>query len=168
MGVTTKQHTAWPLGRVARTPTLVIASGGGIGLLPFMPGTFGTLAGLPVSLAINSLASSSFALGATALAALVLIAIIAADQACRLLEAKDPSCIVIDEIAGFALANFLTETSAAMVVAFLLFRLFDIAKVFPGRRLESLPGGAGIVLDDILAGVYTVMVVRLLSWAGVL
>lgn len=168
MRVTTNQNTAWPLGRFVRTPTLVIASGGGIGLLPFMPGTFGTLAGLPVSLAINSLASSSFALGAMALAVLVLIAIIAADQACRLLGTKDPSCIVIDEIAGFALANFLTETSAGIAIAFLLFRFFDIAKVFPGRRLESLPGGAGIVLDDILAGVYTMTVVRLLSWAGFL
>lgn len=168
MRVATRPDRVWDLGRFARTPILVVASGGGIGLLPFMPGTFGTLAGLPVSLAINHLAASSIALGAAALTALVLVAIIAADQACRLLDTKDPSCIVIDEIAGFALANFLAETGAAMVIAFLLFRLFDITKVFPGRRLEGLPGGLGVVLDDMLAGLYTMMVLQSLSWAGLL
>ena len=133
-----------------------------------MPGTFGTLAGLPVSLAINRLALSNPMLAAGTLAGLVLVAILIADRAAKLLGAKDPQLVVIDEIAGFAVANFWSETITAAMAAFVLFRLFDIAKVFPGRRLEAIPGGAGIVLDDLLAGLYTLMIVRSLSWMGLL
>lgn len=154
--------------RLPRNWTILLASGAGAGFLPMMPGTFGTLAGLPVSLAINRLALSNPMLAAGTLAGLVLVAILIADRAAKLLGAKDPQLVVIDEIAGFAVANFWSETITAAMAAFVLFRLFDIAKVFPGRRLEAIPGGAGIVLDDLLAGLYTLMIVRLLSWMGLL
>jgi phosphatidylglycerophosphatase A len=133
-----------------------------------MPGTFGTLVGLPVSLAINRLEQAYPLLGVGALVGLAIVAIVIAGHAARLLNAKDPQIVVIDEIAGFALANFLSDTATAIVGAFVLFRLFDIAKVYPERRLERLPGGAGIVLDDLLAGLYVFVIVRLLSWAGLL
>ena len=149
-----------------RKMLILLASGGGVGFLPKMPGTFGTLAAVPLSLAINRLGSISPLMAAGALLALIIAAIVIADQACRHLGTKDPQFVVIDEIAGFALANLLGETSGATIAAFGFFRLFDIAKVFPARRLEQLPGGAGIVLDDLLAGIYTLATVAGLSWAG--
>ena len=133
-----------------------------------MPGTFGTLAAVPISLGINRLGLINPLLGAGALLALIGAAIVIADQACQNFGEKDPQIVVIDEIAGFALANCLSETSGAAIAAFGFFRLFDICKVFPARRLEQLSGGAGIVLDDLLAGLYTLAIVGTLSWAGLL
>lgn len=85
------------------------------------------------------------------------------------MEQKDPPVIVIDEIVGFMVANFLAPRSAMFLgVAFLLFRYFDIAKVYPLSRLEKLPGGAGIVLDDVMAGLYVFGILRLVSSWGLL
>ena len=154
--------------QIIRNFILLLASGAGIGYLPRMPGTLGTLVGLPVSLAINRLEQAYPLLGVGALVGLAVVAIVVAGHAARLLSAKDPQIIVIDEIAGFALANFLSDTATAIVGAFVLFRLFDIAKVYPARRLERLTGGAGVVLDDLLAGLYVFVILRLLSWMGLL
>jgi phosphatidylglycerophosphatase A len=89
-----------------------------------------------------------------------------ADKSAALLGQKDPGVIVIDEIVGFLTANFAAPaTLSALLAAFLLFRFFDIIKVFPASQLERLPGGVGIVLDDIMAGLYTFAVMRLLlAW----
>ena len=77
---------------------------------------------------------------------------------------KDPSRIVIDEIIGFMIANYLAPARALSVIsAFVIFRVFDIAKVYPASRIQKLPGGTGIVLDDIVAGLYTFAIVQLLS-----
>jgi phosphatidylglycerophosphatase A len=76
-------------------------------------------------------------------------------------QAYAPPVIVIDELAGFAAAAFLTYSVSGLVVAFVLFRFFDIAKVFPAAKLETVPGGAGIVLDDTMAGIYTLFILRL-------
>lgn len=154
--------------RASEKIVLLLASGGGAGYLPHCPGTFGTVIGVPVSLLVNRIASQEAWLGAITLAALTAIAIGLADQAARILGKKDPQAITIDEIAGFTLASFLTVSSAGLVLAFLLFRFFDIAKIFPARRLEMLPGGTGIVLDDVVAGLYTFVILRLLSWTGLL
>lgn len=68
---------------------------------------------------------------------------------------KDPGMIVIDEVAGFAAALlFLPPNPVSVILAFFFFRVFDILKIEPGRLLERLPGGAGIVLDDTAAGLY--------------
>ncbi|MGH7853293.1 MAG: phosphatidylglycerophosphatase A family protein [Candidatus Binatia bacterium] len=152
--------------RAGRNIILFLASGFGAGYLPYCPGTFGTLIGVPVSLIVSRIALNEPWLGAISLAALAAIAIWSAGRAARILGKKDPPTITIDEIAGFALASFLTVTLTGLAIAFVLFRFFDIAKIFPARRLEALPGGAGIVLDDMLAGVYTFLILRLLSWIG--
>lgn len=154
--------------RAVRNIILLLASGFGTGYLPGFPGTFGTLIALPVAVIVNRIALNEPWLGATCLAGLTAIAIWLADRAARILGKKDPQSITIDEIAGFTLASFLTVSWTALAIAFVLFRFFDIAKVFPARRLESLPGGAGIVLDDMLAGLYTFLILRLLSWTGLL
>jgi phosphatidylglycerophosphatase A len=151
-----------------RNIILFLASGFGTGYLPYCPGTFGTLIALPISLIVNRIALEEPWLGAISLAGLAAIALWLADQAARILGTKDPQTVTIDEIAGFALASFLTVSLAGLAIAFVLFRFFDIAKIFPARRLEALPGGAGIVLDDMLAGLYSFLLLRLLSSAGLL
>jgi phosphatidylglycerophosphatase A len=85
-----------------------------------------------------------------------------AGEAEKLLAEKDSGKIVIDEIVGFLAATFLLEPSIGrFLAAFLLFRLFDILKPFPAGYLERhLRGGPGVVLDDIVAGIYTNILVR--------
>lgn len=145
---------------------LLSASGAGAGYFPFFPGTIGTLVAIPFSLALNHLANFSLALAGVTLVAAVFCAIWLASKASEILRQKDPGVIVIDEIAGFLLANFAAPNRPSVLLAgFMLFRFFDIIKVFPASRLENLPGGAGIVLDDIMAGVYTLAIVQLLvAW----
>ena len=147
---------------------LFLASGGGVGFSPYVPGTLGTLVAVPFSLGLNRLASTDPSTAALAVAGLALLAVGIADAAARILGKKDPPMVVIDEVAGFTLANYLNEGMLSLILAFVLFRFFDIAKIFPAARLEALPGGAGIVLDDIMAGLYTFAVLRLLSSSGFL
>lgn len=87
----------------------------------------------------------------------------AAGHAIRAFGKKDPAHVVVDEVAGswLALVGATTLNGYALVGAFLLFRLFDIWKPFPIRRLELLPGGTGIVADDLLAGLYAALVLFL-------
>jgi phosphatidylglycerophosphatase A len=78
---------------------------------------------------------------------------------------KDPSCVVIDEVVGIQIALVGAEpTLLGVCVAFFLFRLFDIIKPFPIHRLQSLPGGWGIVADDALAGLYARIVLVVISF----
>ena len=142
---------------------LLGATAGGIGYAPIFPGTVGTLGAIPFSLALNRLAEMSV-LGATIVLLFTIFSAIAlATKASELLQQRDPGIIVIDEIVGFLLGNSCAPmTMSALLASFLLFRFFDIAKIFPASRLESLPGGAGIVLDDIMAGIYTFALIQFL------
>ena len=148
-----------------RQKSILLLASGGVGFSPFLPGTLGNWVALPVSVALNRLADTQPIMAVLALLSLILIAIVLADQAARILQIKDPQIVVIDEIAGFAVANFLTNSANGLIIAFVLFRFFDIAKVCPAGRLEALSGGMGIVLDDIMAGIYTFVILRLLSTA---
>jgi phosphatidylglycerophosphatase A len=154
--------------QAGRNIILFLASGCGFGYLPYCPGTFGTVVAVPLSLVVNRIAVTNPWLSALVLSALMSIAIWLAGQAARLLGKKDPQVIVIDEIAGFVLANFRTGSWTGLIIAFGLFRFFDIAKIFPAGRLETLQGGRGIVLDDMCAGLYTFLILRLLSSAGLI
>jgi phosphatidylglycerophosphatase A len=85
----------------------------------------------------------------------------AAGEAEKLLNKKDASSIVIDEIAGYVLAMVMIPPAWGLViVGFFLFRFFDILKPWPLRRLEKMHGGAGVMLDDIGAGIYTNIVLQ--------
>jgi len=145
---------------------LFFATGFGVGYLPQLPGTAGTLLAVPLSLGLNALAAISLPIALLTLAAAICCAIWLSARAALILEQRDPPMIVIDEIVGFMIANFITPRNVMLLsVAFLLFRVFDIAKVYPLSRLEKLPGGAGIVLDDVMAGLYVFGIMRLvLSW----
>jgi phosphatidylglycerophosphatase A len=91
-------------------------------------------------------------------------------KAARRLGLKDPGCIVLDEIVSLGITFFLVPMTNPLVVivGFGLHRLFDITKPPPLRRLERLPEGLGIMADDLLAGVYSNLVLHALLWAGVL
>ena len=93
-------------------------------------------------------------------------AIWAAGETARQAGMKDPQFVVVDEVVGqwLALTGARTRNWKAWLAAFVLFRLFDIWKPFPVRQLESLPGGWGIVADDLMAGVYAALVLFLAGW----
>lgn len=131
----------------------------GVGFSPYFRGTLGTLVAVSVSLAVNRLAANGPTLGLFMLLGL-------ADGEARILAKKDAPAVVIDEFAGFALAKFLSNSMTGLILAFVLFRFFDIAEVFPAAHLEAPPGRAGVVLDDIMAGLYTFFSLRLIAHAS--
>ncbi len=139
------------------------ATGGYVGYFPIGPGTMGSLVGLLFCLGIAALPT---ALGFSALVALVLLAAWVAGAAARIVGQKDPGCIVIDEIAGMAVALMGISLSLSAILAGLaLFRLFDILKPFPISWLDkNIAGGWGIVLDDIAAGLMVNIVLRFAVW----
>ena len=95
--------------------------------------------------------------------ATLLLGIWSASAAERVTGKKDPGSVVIDEVLGMLVTlAFLDVTMAAAAVGFLLFRVFDVVKPFPAGRLEHLPGGFGVMMDDAMAGLYAHVVLRLL------
>ncbi len=136
-----------------RRTALLLGSYFGAGYLPRCPGTFGSLAAV-LTLALLPLAHYTLAV-----AVLALLATVAgpplADVMIRSTGVKDPQTFVLDEAAGVWIAalRFSGPHFDDLVAAFLLFRLFDIWKPWPVARLERLPGGFGVVYDDVAAGV---------------
>jgi len=142
-------------------PAHWIAFGGGAGLAPFAPGTFGTLLGFPLDWAARVAlpVGGRFALCLV----LFLVGTWAAGAAGRALGAEDHGGIVCDEAVAFMLVLLLIPGGWLWAgVGFLAFRLFDIWKPFPIRQVErSVKGGIGVMVDDVLAAVYAVGVVWL-------
>lgn len=134
---------------------MLLATWFGAGRLPLAPGTWGSLAALPFAWGMASLAGPPV-LFAAALAALV-IGIWASEAVTRTSGVKDPGEIVIDEVAGQWLAlAFVPLDPLAYGAGFLLFRVFDIVKPWPANWIDrGVSGGMGIMLDDIVAGAYT-------------
>jgi phosphatidylglycerophosphatase A len=149
-----------------RKAILVIVTGVGFGYSRYFPGTMGTILAVPISLGLNRIAEVTPLLAIGILAGATVGAIKLSTDAAEILQQKDPQIIVADEIVGFMIANFLAPLRLApLLLSFLLFRIFDIAKVYPAAKLEKLPGGTGIVLDDVLAGIYAFAIVQtLLYW----
>jgi phosphatidylglycerophosphatase A len=139
---------------------LILATWFGSGLAPVAPGTFGTLAGVPLVLLMGRLGTLQALLFVLFFIA---VALWSAEVTRKMLAGNDPSVVVVDEVAGFLLTLFLIPLSIAHVcLGFFLFRVFDILKPFPIRNLEKLKGGFGIVADDLLAGVYANLSLKLL------
>lgn len=144
----------------------LLATWFGCGYAPKGPGTAGSLAAIVIAWPLAAYAGfgpGSFAILAAAAA---LPAIWAADATARETGLKDPQIVVIDEVVGqwFALAGAAELNWKTFLAAFLLFRAFDIWKPPPVRQLERLPGGTGIVLDDVMAGVYAALVLLAAGW----
>lgn len=139
----------------------LIATGLGVGYLPRMPGTWGSLLGLVLAGLLASLTWWQYGL---VLGLLGAVAIAAAERYRRRVGTDDPQVVVIDEVVGCVLVMWGQPwTWASAVLGFAAFRLFDIWKPWPVRSLERLPGGIGIVADDLAAGVYAWGLVWLLS-----
>ena len=162
-----------------------LATGLGSGLSPVMPGTAGSLVGLamawplarwfatihiPVHVAsvgpVVGLLMSGLVVG--------LVGVAVSGPVCRALGSKDPGCIVIDEIAGQLIAcaavplywpfSSRLGEAAAWIASFVLFRFFDIVKPEPIRSAQELPGGWGVVVDDVLGGVAAAVVLAGIGW----
>ena len=137
----------------------LVATWFGTGLLPRAPGTFGTLAAVPVVLALWVPGSPwPPLLGAAVLTAL---GVAAADLVARRTGVEDAGEIVIDEVAGFAVAcAFARPTAPTLVAAFAVFRALDVLKPWPLSALERLPRGFGVMADDVAAGLATALLVQ--------
>ena len=133
----------------------------GCGFLPVAPGTWGSLAALPLAWAIVLLGGRWWLLAAAA--AVFVIGCIAADRASRATAERDPGWIVIDEVAGQWLTLLaLPLTPPAYALGFVLFRLFDIWKPWPVRWAERRYGGGfGIMIDDVIAAFYALIVIAI-------
>ena len=128
----------------------------GIGTFSVMPGTLGSAAALILFLLT----------GYNSIPLIILIAItgaIAADKYARAVSRDDPGEVVIDEVAGFFVSVWGLDRNFA-IVGFFLFRIVDIVKPFPVRQTERLPGGIGIMADDICGGIMVNLILRALGW----
>ncbi len=152
--------------RAGRLP-LVLATWFGCGYARFAPGTWGSAGALVPALLLARAGWQPWHFLVLAVVATP-AAIWAASAAARHVGKKDPSLVVIDEVVGqwVTLAGASTLNWKSWLAAFVLFRVMDIFKPPPVRQLERLPGGAGIVADDVMAGVYGALVLLLAGHLG--
>ncbi len=144
----------------------LLATGFGAGLSPVVPGTAGSVVGVLVCLLSYPL---PWVFRLVFVVTISAASIYVAGQAEALYGKKDDQRIVIDEIAGLQVTMLpVAITGLYLCAAFVLFRIFDIWKPFPVDRLQNLPGGWGVVADDLGAGVYAGLVLFLLALTGVL
>jgi len=151
------------------TPFLVkvAATGFGSGYAPVAPGTAGSLVGVALYLALTHL---PWPVQLVVILLLTLFAVYVSGEAEKIFNKKDASCIVIDEVVGQLFALFLAPPKVLYIaLGFLLFRLFDIVKPPPaGFFQDHLPGGWGVVMDDVAAGIWTNIVLLLaIKLAGI-
>jgi len=156
--VTAEQSQPW-----YRAPAQFLAVGFGSGLAPVAPGTFGTLPALLLWVPMSHLHWSAYL---AVVAVMALAGIWICEQASIAAGVNDHGSIVWDEIVGYLVAVFAIPFSfGAMLLAFLLFRLFDIFKPWPVSWADTkVKGGLGVMLDDVLAGLYCCALLHLLLW----
>jgi phosphatidylglycerophosphatase A len=143
----------------------LVATFFGIGRLRPGPGTWGSAASVLLWYGLaHALPPAAGIPAVIALAiAVILVGIPAATQVARASNTKDPQFVVIDEVAGQLIALIAVPLAwKTFLAGFILFRAFDIVKPPPVRQLEKLPDGAGIVLDDVAAGIYALVIMQLL------
>jgi phosphatidylglycerophosphatase A len=147
---------------------VTLATWFGCGYFPWGPGTAGSLAAVLIAAALHSW----FGVGRSGLAVLVLVFVLpgiwASTRTARILNTEDPGLVVVDEVLGqwLTLLGASTLNWKTFLAGFLLFRLFDIWKPWPIRRLENLPEGTGIVVDDLGAGAYGAIVLTISGSLG--
>jgi len=141
---------------------LFLATGCYVGKIPFAPGTFGSAVGLPIAYLV-SLTPLPFSL--LFIIAFIGFAVLISNRAEIVMAKKDPGDIVIDEIVGIVITfiNFAVNVWI-LIAGFILFRIIDIMKPYPIRWIDrQVPGGCGVVLDDVIAGIYANLILRLIT-----
>jgi phosphatidylglycerophosphatase A len=138
---------------------ILIATGFYSGYSKFMPGTIGTLASIPVAVLLNNCLNKFW------IAVFIILTSFYSFFICydveRIFNKKDPHEIVLDEWLGFFISVFSIPVNFQnYLFAFIIFRIFDILKPFPIKNLEKLPHGIGVVADDLMAGFYTLIILK--------
>ena len=130
-----------------------------IGYLPVAPGTFGSLAGVGLFYLLKEAGINPFIVTS----GLIILGFLVAGKAEKLFAKKDPSFVVIDEVAGMLLSLLFLPAYdiKVIIIAFFYFRLLDIFKPFPAGRIEKMKGSLGLMGDDIVAAVYTNIILQL-------
>lgn len=148
-----------------RRVVLFIASGGGLGYAPIASGTFGTLVALPLFWLFDPLRHVSVVVYVLAYVAMVAGACWIAGRAEALYGEHDSGKIVIDEVVGYLAATlFLAPTWEHAILAFFVFRALDVIKPWPAGWIDrQMPGGTGVVLDDVVSGLYSNVVTRVVA-----
>lgn len=147
-------------------PAVWIATCAGIGYFPVIPGTAGSAVGLLISAALGRApVAPAWRIVVLAALAIVLFAlgVWAAGRAEKFFGRTDPGAVVVDEVVG-QMITFLARPQATwkwLLAGFILFRVLDVVKPFPAGRAERLPGGWGIMLDDVVAGAYSLVLLTL-------
>jgi len=145
--------------------SLAVATALGVGYVPFAPGTFGSLAGLAVYAAVRFTGSPVAEIAA--IVVVYLAGVWAATAAETHFGHIDPGPVVIDEVLGMLVTLALVPVSmTGALVGFVLFRIFDVIKPPPCNALEKLPGGWGVMTDDLMAALYAWACVKGLAWAA--
>jgi len=128
-----------------------------IGYLPLMPGTFASIAAVFLFYCVKDNSFLYLLLTLT----LIILGLLVAGRAEKIFKEKDAKCIVIDEVSGMLLSLiFIPYDIKLLIAAFILFRILDTSKPYPSNRLEKLPGSMGIMSDDIVAGLYTNIILQ--------
>ena len=142
----------------------LISTVGYIGYLPIAPGTWGSAAGLAVYAAVRVTAGPVAELAVVV--GLLAVGVWSATVTGHEMGDEDPGPVVIDEVVGMLVTLlWLPVGMTGAIAGFVLFRLFDIVKPFPARQFEQLPGGWGVMFDDVMAGIYGNLALRLLMLA---
>jgi phosphatidylglycerophosphatase A len=148
---------------VKRRGALLLATAGGVGYVPFAPGTFGSMVGV----ALWAVLPSSWVTQAIVIVALFVLGSWSGSVAEHHFGRTDPSQVVIDEVVGILMTLFLNPVGwAGALAGFLIFRLSDIVKPYPSNRFERLPGGVGVMADDAMAAVYANLALRICVWVA--
>ena len=136
----------------------VIATGLGSGYSPIAPGTAGSAVGLLLFWPLHQL---SVMVQVAAVVVLFFVGVAASTRVARGVGIEDPGIVVVDEVVGmWTSLLFLPLTPVTALAGFLLFRVMDVFKPYPARQFESLPGGWGIMTDDLMAGIYANLLLR--------
>ena len=141
----------------------------GVGYLPLAPGTWGSLVAVGIFFGFAQVVKGNSLIGVVLVSIVVVTfaGIWAGSRTEQISNRKDPSKVVVDEVAGQLISLFPLTVVAhwsivAVIISFILFRFFDIVKPYPARRLEALKGGLGIMCDDLIAGVYAAAITSII------
>ena len=148
---------------VWQKPTHFIAFGFGSGALPYAPGTFGTLMAIPFYLAFQTLPTSAYF---WIVVAITIGSMWLCDRVSKEIGVHDHQGMCLDEIVGYLVTMIHAPHGFLWIVTgFILFRIFDIWKPWPIQLVDDkVHGGIGIILDDVLAGIYSFIIIQILSW----